>query len=358
MSLRRSGPVGTYAAVHDAHVTAQIDLDGVLASMPTALVVLRQGSGDVVYANDAARAMEFAFSETCWQVTDEHGAAVAHDQLPHVLARDGSRFEGRVLVFKQGDRTHALRFHCHTMPGSLCVLTFDEVTELRDAVKSRDELVSMAAHELRSPLGALYLVAERLARRAMEMPDPNGELKKMADTAIRQIRRLNILVSNLLDVSRIRAGRFTLDVEALNLGEVIREACEPLVEQARQSRKQLELRIEDPAYGLWDRSRMEQLVTNLVTNAIKYGGSPVEVELHRTDHSVQLVVRDAGPGISPDQQSRIWQPFERASSRHSAQSLGLGLFIVKEIVAAHGGSIDLESSPGRTTFTLTLPLRI
>jgi signal transduction histidine kinase len=335
----------------------RIDLDTVLAHMPTALVVMRVGAGDIIYANDAARALGFAYGEEGWTVADTNGAAVAHERLPHLRARHGESFEGQVYVFEHGERKHALRFHCHAMPGGLCVLTFDDVTELRDAVKSRDELVSMAAHELRSPLGALYLVAERLARRALELPDAHGDLKKMADSAIRQIRRLNILVSNLLDVSRIRAGRFTLDCEPLALGDVIREACEPLYEQAQQQGKPLVLSLHDPAYGQWDRSRMEQVVTNLVTNAIKYGGSPVTIELRRMDHHVELVVSDAGPGISPDQQARIWRPFERASSRHTAQSLGLGLFIVKEIVAAHGGSIELDSRPGRTTFTLTLPLR-
>lgn len=343
-----------------------LDADAVLAQLSTPVVVLVAGSGDIVYENAAARRLSFAYRETPgWRVIDAHGRPVPGASLPHIEARRGRRFDRRLLHFANGDRSYALRFHCHSIDGDSdrCVLTFEDVTsldetqrQLREALRARDELVSMAAHELRSPLGALQLIVERLLRKAADIAP--SEIKRLAESGIRQTRRLTVLIGNLLDVSRIRAGQFALDREHIKLGEVISETCEALAEQALTAGTSLSVRIDDPARGLWDRSRMEQVVVNLVTNAIKYGaGSPIEVRLHRLDdEQVELCVHDGGPGIPDAEHGRIFDAFERASERHTSQSLGLGLFIVREIVRAHGGTIALRSVPGATTFAITLPV--
>lgn len=344
----------------------QMDIEQVLAHMPTPLVVLQVGTGEVIYANHAAKRLDFAYTEQGWTAADEKGLPIEVEALPHRAARRGECFDGRLVHFRNGDTHHALRFHCHRLQAGACVLTFDEVTELdrsqqdlRAALRARDELVSLAAHELRSPLGALQLVAERIRRR-MEDTVPGevaAEVTRMTATALRQTRRLSVLVSNLLDVSRIRAGMFELDLEPASLADLIEEACEPFVEHAAIDGKQLRLEIGDRAVGQWDRVRIEQLVVNLLTNALKYGASPIIVRLERRDGHVELAVIDHGAGITEDAQARVFEPFERATSRHTAKSLGLGLFIVREIVAAHGGSIALDSRAGYTAFKINLPVK-
>ena len=340
-----------------------IDLDAVLAHMPTPLVVLRIGDGEVVYANAAARKLAFAYERTDGvHVLDVDGRPIADGAHPYDEATRGASFDGRLARYRIGDDEHALRFHCHSLGDGLCVLTFDDVTslhqtqhELREAVQSRDELVSMTAHELRSPLGALQLIAERLCRKANDMGTHAGEVRQVASMALRQTRRLGVLLGNLLDATRIRAGRFELDREETSLAEIIQDACEPLIEHAEIAAGSFFLRIEDPGDGAWDRVRMEQVVINLVQNASKYGAPPIEIWLRRVDGVVALTIADAGPGIAAEEQPRIFEPFRRANRKHSAHSLGLGLFIVHQIVTAHGGTIELRSAPGRTVFTILLP---
>lgn len=342
-----------------------IHLDTLLAEMPTPLVVLDTRSQTTLYANHAAQRLRFAFEDAPgWQAFDAEGAPLAAESWPHRDAMRGATCHRRLVHFRKDAQSHALLFHCHALEQGLVVLTFDDLTsfeeaqhQLREALQARDELVSMAAHELRSPLGALQLIAERLARKAADMaPD---ELRRIAETAMRQTTRLNILVSNLLDVSRMRAGKFELELETASLGDIVREASEPLVEQARSTGTTLTLDIRDRADGRWDRVRMEQVLVNLVTNAIKYGsGTPIEIELARAgDDEVVLQVRDGGMGIAVEDRARIFEPFARAARSHAAQSLGLGLFIVRGIARAHGGDVTLDASPGKTVFSVRVPIR-
>lgn len=342
-----------------------IDLDGLLADMPTPLVVLDIATTAVVYANPAAQRYPFAYLQLAnWCASDADGNAIVEEKLPYREALRGLTCHRRLVHFKHDDDTRALLFHCHSLRDGLVVLTFDDVTpladsqrQLRDALQARDELVSLAAHELRSPLGVLQLVAERIARKAADMPP--DELRKLADTALRQTNRLNILISNLLDVSRMRSGKLELEVEEGPLGEIVREACDALLPQANAAGTELQLHIKDPALGMWDRVRMQQVVVNLVSNALKYGaGTPITIALERPGaDQAMLRVCDGGLGIGPEDRERVFEPYVRASRSHAAHSLGLGLFIVRGIARAHGGDVALDASPGKTVFTVNLPIR-
>lgn len=341
-----------------------LDLDALVAEMPTPLIVLDRHTRTIAYTNAAARNLPFAYQDgDGWEAYDAEGNRLAADAVPFREALSCAKFSRRLVQFRRNHEIRSLLFHCHQI-GDVAVLTFDDVTslaetqrQLREALQSRDDLVSMAAHELRSPLGALQLLAERLARKASDMtPD---ELRKFADTALRQTSRLTILVSNLLDVSRMRAGKFELDLEETSLGDIVREACDSLLDQARAASTSVSVELTDRLEGNWDRVRMEQVVVNLVTNAIKYGRStPIRVLLERSDSNTAVLrVSDTGPGIPESEQPRIFEQFVRATRTHAAQSLGLGLFIVRGIVSAHGGTVSLESRPGRTVFTIELPVR-
>ena len=233
--------------------------------------------------------------------------------------------------------------------------------EAQAAVAARDEFLSIASHELRTPLTALRLALENMrrvaSREAIERL-PTQYVERVLLTAERQGQRLEKLVSGLLDVSRIHMGRLDLDMEEVELGAAVREALGAVEDEAAQAGSTVQVKGE-PVRGFWDRFRVSQVVTNLLANAVKYGaGKPVEVEYGPQGDAAVLVVRDHGIGIDPSDQLQIFERFERAVSSRNYGGLGLGLYIVKRIVEAHGGTIAVESKAGEgATFRVELPLR-
>jgi PAS domain S-box-containing protein len=233
--------------------------------------------------------------------------------------------------------------------------------EAQAAVAARDEFLSIASHELRTPLTALRLALENMrrvsSRDAIEKLSPQY-VERVLATAERQGQRLENLVAALLDVSRIQMGRLELDVEEVELATVVAEAATSLEDEARQVGSPIEV-SGSPVRGYWDRLRVSQVVTNLLSNAVKYGaGKPVQVEFGPRREGARLVVRDRGIGIEPADQPQIFERFERAVSSRNYGGLGLGLYIVRRIVEAHGGSISVDSKPGEgSAFVVDLPER-
>lgn len=229
------------------------------------------------------------------------------------------------------------------------------VEELRAAVTLRDDFMAIAAHELRTPLTSLILqiqLAGRLIRDGR-----SGNLEVRIEQASRQAARLGRLVDDLLNASRITAGRLTLTREPCDLAEITGEVIARHEADAGKEGCAIGLQATGKTDGLWDQARLEQVVTNLLTNAIKFGGGkPVELVVHGDENVATLTVRDQGPGVPAEAVQRIFGKFERAVSARSYGGLGLGLFIALEIVEAHGGSLAVESVPGEgATFTLRLP---
>jgi signal transduction histidine kinase len=213
----------------------------------------------------------------------------------------------------------------------------------------------VAGHELRTPLAALGLLHESLER--IRDGTPLEKIRERGGKLRAQSQRLGRLVEDLLDVSRMSAGRFSLEVEPFDLGALVGDVGERMREELERAQTPITLDLE-PVEGHWDRSRIEQVVTNLVSNAGKYGrGAPIEVRVKRDGDRATLVVVDHGIGIAPDDQERIFRRFERATSARKFSGLGLGLWITSELVRAHGGTIAVQSEPGSgATFTVTLPL--
>jgi PAS domain S-box-containing protein len=233
--------------------------------------------------------------------------------------------------------------------------------EAQAAVAARDEFLSIASHELRTPLTALRLALENMRRVAnREAIDklPPQYVERVLVTAERQGQRLEKLVSALLDVSRIHMGRLELDIEEVELGAAVQDALGAVEDEAAQSGSEIQVRGE-PVRGFWDRFRVSQVVTNLLANAVKYGGGkPVEVEFGPEGDRAFLRIRDHGIGIDPADQPQIFERFERAVSSRNYGGLGLGLYIVKRIVEAHGGAIRVDSKTGEgSTFRVELPQR-
>ncbi|MDB4970072.1 MAG: hypothetical protein JWN44_5761 [Myxococcales bacterium] len=227
----------------------------------------------------------------------------------------------------------------------------------QEAVELREEFLSVASHELRTPVTSLQLAVQSLL--AIGDDADAGLLRQALESAERQTRRLGRLVDSLLDVSRIQAGRLELARDPIDLVAVARDVASLLVADARRAGCTIDITAdEEPLVGLWDRARLEQVVTNLFSNAIKYGaGAPITVNLRRDGNQARLEVRDLGIGIAPAERERIFERFERAVSAKHYGGLGLGLYIVRRIVDAHGGRITVDSSPGTgSVFVVELPL--
>ncbi len=227
------------------------------------------------------------------------------------------------------------------------------------AVVARDEFLSIASHELRTPLTALRLALENMRRvAARELPQGSPQVEKVLAASERANLRLENLVEALLDVSRIHMGRLELDVAEVDLGAVAREAVDELSDELAQAGSAVTAEGE-PAVGRWDRLRVGQVVVNLLANAAKYGaGRPIEVRWGVRGGRAWLSVRDHGIGIEEADQRHIFERFERAVSSQNYGGLGLGLYIVKRILEAHGGGVTVASRPGEgALFTVELPLK-
>jgi signal transduction histidine kinase len=249
--------------------------------------------------------------------------------------------------------------------GAICVSS--EVTlrkkaeiDLQQALQIRDEFLSIASHELKTPLTPLRLQLQLMQRQAKLEPSgfmATSEIVAKLDMAEAQIVRLNKLVEDLLDVSRMANRRLSIQREDMDLATVAREVVQRFTEPASIAGCTLTLIAPPLLPGRWDRMRIEQILTNLISNAVKYGGSkPISICLEQVGASAQLTVEDHGIGISYENQDRVFERFERAAPGSEFGGLGLGLYIVRQLVEAHGGRIWVASEVGKgSVFTLTLP---
>jgi PAS domain S-box-containing protein len=234
--------------------------------------------------------------------------------------------------------------------------------KLEEALKARDQFLSMASHELKTPLTSMKLQAQLNLRNLRAQKEISLERQvALAHQTNQLVGRLTKLIDDMLDVSRIRTGKLRLERSQEEIGDIVREVIlrmSVLFEALDLPIPPIEL--EEKIFGFWDRFRIEQVIGNLLTNAIRYGkGNPIELKVRREDEHVFVSVKDKGYGIPEQDLSRIFDRFERASHSSEVSGLGLGLFISREIVAAHGGQILVESKVDHgSTFHVCLPLKI
>jgi PAS domain S-box-containing protein len=225
-----------------------------------------------------------------------------------------------------------------------------------EAVRIRDDFVAVAGHELKTPLAAMLLQVQVLLRSAHKRQpiDLESRIDKIARSGV----RLQRLVEQLLDVSRITAGRLNLEPAPCDLTELAREVVERYADASAQASCVVSVRAEAHVEGSWDRMRLEAVVANLLSNAIKFGaGHPIEITVARDDGEAILRVTDHGIGIDPEDRHKLFQRFERAIAAREYGGFGLGLWICRNIVEASGGSIDVTSERDRgSTFTVRLPI--
>ncbi|AFY19719.1 hybrid sensor histidine kinase/response regulator [Pseudomonas sp. UW4] len=233
--------------------------------------------------------------------------------------------------------------------------------ELEQAVRMRDDFMSIVAHEVRTPLNGLILETQL---RKMHLARDNAaaftldKMHAMVDRDERQIKSLIRLIEDMLDVSRIRTGKLSIRPTRFDLSTLVRDLLHNFSRQIDAAETSVTLDAEQPVIGNWDEFRIEQVISNLLTNALRYGAkSPVSVKVYSEGGQALVDVRDQGIGISEENQARIFQQFERVSARQAVAGLGLGLFISEQIVTAHGGTITVQSRIGEgALFRVCLPL--
>jgi PAS domain S-box-containing protein len=341
--------------------------------LPVGIWVARAPGGEFVYANHA-------FAEIMGMPARDDVAVGGYTQPYGIFDRRGRPYDEQELPFVRALRARAMvivddivihrpdgrqvnvRAHArplfHSGELSHVAIAFFDITREVDAERGRDDFISAASHELKTPIGALQLrVQSILMRLRHDAAIGRGEIEEWAQSAQRQIRRLTRLSDSLLDVARIRAGRIELKREPLDLALLVREVVARVEDDLGGGRLLIRLQTPESLPGRGDPLRLDQVLTNLLSNAAKYGnGQPIEVTLAHADSTARLCVRDHGVGISAGDQERIFKPFERAVSPASYAGLGLGLWIVQEIVSRLDGRIALESLPGAgSTVMVELP---
>jgi signal transduction histidine kinase len=234
--------------------------------------------------------------------------------------------------------------------------------ELQHSLNMREEFMSLVAHEMRTPLNTLFLEVQvrlsQLAKNNLAIFTPE-HLHKMLDRSERQLKSMMRLIEDMLDVSRIKNGKLSIQPQGANLSLLVRQLAEDLTPLAKESEVEFVLQIDSEIEGHWDAFRIEQIIINLLTNAVRYGkGKPVHVSLAMEGEHAVIKVADQGVGIAEHEQKKIFEAFERSGDNEVKAGLGLGLYISRKLAEAHAGEISVVSQKNHgSTFILRLPLK-
>ncbi|QSQ25824.1 PAS domain-containing sensor histidine kinase [Pyxidicoccus parkwayensis] len=275
------------------------------------------------------------------------------------VRKDGSRFWANVVIQPMWD-TDGKLLGFAKVTRDLTERRNAEAERLRlaqaqEAIRLRDEFLSIASHELKTPLSAIQLQLQSLLHGGGEGLE--SRLRQKVGRALRSGGRLAELVETLLDVSRIATGRLVLSPRPFDLSRGVEEVVERFREHAELQGCDVHLQLEESVIGEWDPLRVEQVVTNLFSNALKYAaGSRVDLAVRAEGDKAILTVSDQGPGVPETERERIFGRFERAVSMRHFGGMGLGLYVARQIVEAHGGTIAIEGvEPHGARFVVTLP---
>lgn len=229
---------------------------------------------------------------------------------------------------------------------------------LAEALRTRDAFLSMASHQLKTPITSLQLLGQDVSRRLCQGPAPLEELAAKLAAIERQTRRLTQLINDLLDIAQISSGRLDVHLENVDLSDTVRDVVSRFSADAQQAGAPVSVHAASPIVGRWDRTRIEHIVANLLSNAVKFGqGKPVRISVARQDAVAKLVVSDNGMGIEERERTRIFERFERGRDARGYAGFGLGLWIAREAAVTLGGRIEVESATNQgSTFTVVLPI--
>lgn len=231
--------------------------------------------------------------------------------------------------------------------------------EARIGIQTRDEFLNIASHELKTPITSLQLQLQILKRRIEYGKDFNTrDVLKILDMKEAQLKRLTKLINNLLDVTKINSQNFELEREETNLSTVVHEVVDRFDGSGKDSKAKIYVDVEKQIIGKWDKFKIDQVITNVISNAVKYGDNkPIQVKVLNQKSVAEIIVKDQGIGIQEKELKKIFERFERTEVARQYEGLGLGLYIANQFIRAHGGSIDVKSKPGQgSTFTIHLPI--
>jgi signal transduction histidine kinase len=311
----------------------------------------------IVFVSAAGRELNYAFK-------GYESGAVDFLHKPLDVHAVKSKVNVFVELFRQSkamkQQVEALEQSRHEQEALLAQLQSTQL-ELEQAVRMRDDFMSIVAHEVRTPLNGLILETQL---RKMHLARDNAaaftldKMHAMVDRDERQIKCLIRLIEDMLDVSRIRTGKLSIRPTHFDLSDRVRNVLQNFAAQIDAAESTVTLEDGPPVVGDWDEFRIEQVISNLLSNALRYGAkSPITVKVYSENGEARVEVRDFGIGISEEDQQRIFQQFERVTAKHAVAGLGLGLFISEQIVTAHGGTITVESRIGEgALFRVCLPL--
>lgn len=230
---------------------------------------------------------------------------------------------------------------------------------LKEAVRIREEFLRFASHELRTPLTSLRLLYEHMVRSRSQPVVPTmgpKELSRFLKVSSRELARITQVINNMFVVASFSSGPPALNLERAELTDIVRRTVRQMTEQLEADGCSLELQLDRPVFGYWDQSRIEQVITNLLSNASRHGaGQPITLSVRSQAGFAVISVHDRGVGITPEQRERLFEPFRWKPDAHGG--LGVGLYVCRMIVLAHDGEILVESGAGEsTTFRVRLPL--
>jgi PAS domain S-box-containing protein len=376
--------LGTFTDIEDQRRAAEVlaEFKGTLDAVHDAVLIFDAKTWRFLYVNDGAalllgRPLEELFRMRPTDVLCEYDeprlrelvAPLAEHPGKAVLEetrcrrKDGAEIPIEVsLQFIQADTGRVVAIARDVTSRKLADLErqhlYDEAVA---AVRARDEFLTVASHELRGPLSALELRLTTLQRASEPGAHDTSSAEQMHSricAASSQADRLAVLVGELLDVSRITAGKLELSRRTIDLAALARDVAGRFGDEAQKVGSPIEVHADGRVQGQWDPLRLEQVLTNLVSNALKFGGgSPVDVTVGRAGANARLAVRDRGIGIAPEDMERVFQRFGRTAAAATYAGLGMGLYIARQIVEAHGGTIRVESAPGKgSTFVAELPM--
>ncbi|WP_223545421.1 hybrid sensor histidine kinase/response regulator [Pseudomonas sp. A-B-19] len=312
----------------------------------------------IVFVSAAGRELNYAFKgyesgavDFLYKPLDIH-AVKSKVNVFVDLYRQSKAIKEQVLALEQSRREQE----------TLLEQLQDTQLELEQAVRMRDDFMSIVAHEVRTPLNGLILETQL---RKMHLTRDNAaaftldKMRAMVDRDERQIKSLIRLIEDMLDVSRIRTGKLSIRPTRFDLSALVSELLQNFSRQIDAAEASVTLDAGQPVIGNWDEFRIEQVISNLLTNALRYGAKgQVSVRVYSEEGRALVDVQDQGIGISEEDQQRIFQQFERVSTKHTGAGLGLGLFISERIVTAHGGTITVQSRIGEgALFRVCLPLQ-
>jgi signal transduction histidine kinase len=309
----------------------------------------------IVFVSAAGRELDYAFKGY------ESGAV---DFLYKPLDPDAVR--GKVKVFvaldqqRRETRRQVAALERSRQEQEILVRELNQTQqELQRSLHMRDEFMSLVAHELRTPLNTLFLECQMrsLQLRRGAAAFSADQMEAMVRRDERQIKAMIRLIDDMLDVSRMRSGKLSIRPAKVELMNLLERIVSDLSLQAASTGSTLALVPHDQVLGCWDEFRIEQVIVNLLTNALRYGcGQPVEVSVLMDGDSVRVDVRDGGKGIAPADIERIFEPYERGARNGEPKGLGLGLYISRQLATSHGGELRVTSRPGEgSTFSLLLP---